>query len=97
MGIITPTILPGKITPFQNIFQRCYVEGSNKITYFRCIILKKLNNIQQAQTISAHLQFPRETKTIQTEIAEFCEMGENNELSNQVLMRAVLAGSGEKY
>lgn len=50
----------------------------------------------KAYTISAHLQLPRETKTIQTEIVEFCEMGENNELSSQVPMRAVLADNGGK-
>lgn len=91
------TVLPGKTIPFQTIFQHCYLEGCNKSTYFRCIIHKKFNNIQKAHTISAHLQFPRVTKTTQTEILEFCEMGENNEPSSQVLMRAVLAGNGQKY
>lgn len=82
--------------PFRNTFQHCYVEDCNKSTYFRCIIHKKFNNMLKAYTISAHLQLPRETKTIQTEIVEFCEMGENNELSSQVPMRAVLADNGGK-
>lgn len=77
-------------------FQRCYGEGCNKITYFRCIIHKKFNTIQKARTSSAHLQLPIETKTTQTEIVEFWETGDNNGLSSQALMRAVVAGSGEK-
>lgn len=42
------------------------------------------------------MQLPIETKTIQIEIVEFCEMGNSNGLSSQVLMRAVVAVSGEK-